>query len=78
VAGGGLVLLLGPIVGALLILATSAPFWLVNVVAGAIYAVAMPFVALTTAYLYYDCRVRDELRTDETGDRLPAEIGLSA
>jgi hypothetical protein len=77
VAGGGLVLLLGPIVGALLILATSAPFWLVNVVAGAIYAVAMPFVALTTAYLYYDCRVRDELHTEETGDRLPAEIGLS-
>ena len=77
VAGGGLVLLLGPIVGALLILATSAPFWLVNVVAGVIYAVAMPFVALTTAYLYFDCRVRDELRTEETGDRLPAEIGLS-
>jgi hypothetical protein len=74
VAGGALVLLLGPLVGALLILATSAPFWLVNVVAGAIYAVAMPFVALTTAYLYFDCRVRDELRTEEVGDRLPAEI----
>jgi hypothetical protein len=77
VAGGGLVLLLGPLIGALLILATSAPFWLVNVVAGAIYALAMPFVALTTAYLYFDCRVRDELRTEEVGDRLPAEIGLS-
>jgi hypothetical protein len=77
VAGGGLVLLLGPLIGALLILATSAPFWLVNVVAGAIYALAMPFVALTTAYLYFDCRVRDELRAEEVGDRLPAEIGLS-
>jgi hypothetical protein len=77
VAGGGLVLLLGPLIGALLILATSAPFWLVNVVAGAIYALAMPFVALTTAYLYFDCRVRDDLRTEEVGDRLPAEIGLS-
>jgi len=77
VAGGGLVLLLGPVVGALLILATSAPFWLVNVVAGVIYAVAMPFVALTTAYLYFDCRVREELHAEETGDRLPAEIGLS-
>ncbi len=77
VAGGGLVLLLGPLVGALLILGTSAPFWLVNVVAGAIYALAMPFVALTTVYLYFDCRVRDELRTEEVGDRLPAEIGLS-
>jgi hypothetical protein len=77
VAGGGLVLVLGPLVGALLILATSAPFWLVNVVAGVIYAVTMPFVALTTAYVYFDCRVRDELRSAETGDRLPAEIGLS-
>ena len=77
VAGGGLVLLLGPLVGALLILASSAPFWLVNVIAGAIYAVAMPFVALTTAYVYFDCRVRDELHTEEVGDRLPAEIGLS-
>jgi hypothetical protein len=77
VAGGGVVLVLGPLVGALLILATSAPFWLVNVVAGAIYALAMPIVALTTAYLYFDCRVRDELHTEAAGDRLPAEIGLS-
>jgi hypothetical protein len=77
VAGGGLVLLLGPLIGALLILATNAPFWLVNIVAGAIYALAMPFVALTTAYLYFDCRVRDELRTEEVGDRLPAETGLA-
>ena len=76
VAGGGLVLLLGPLVGALLILGTSAPLWLVNVIAGAIYALAMPFVALTTAYLYFDCRVRDELRIAEEGDRLPAEIVL--
>ena len=77
VAGGGLVLVLGPLIGALLILATNAPFWLVNVVAGAIYAVTMPIVALTTAYLYFDCRVRDELRAEETGDQLPAEIGLA-
>ncbi len=77
VAGGGLVLVLGPLVGALLILATNTPFWLVNVVAGAIYAVTMPFVALTTAYVYFDCRVRDELGAEETGDRLPAEIGLA-
>jgi hypothetical protein len=42
-----------------------------------IYALAMPFVALTTAYLYFDCRVRDELRTAEVGDRLPAETELA-
>jgi hypothetical protein len=77
VAGGGLVLVLGPLVGAVLILVTSAPFWLVNVVAGVIYAVTMPFVALTTAYVYFDCRVRDDLATEESADELPAEIGLS-
>jgi hypothetical protein len=77
VAGAGLVLVLGPLVGALLILGTTAPLWLVNVIAGLIYAVAMPFVALTTAYVYFDCRVRDELRTEEVGSRLPAEIELS-
>jgi len=77
VAGGGLVLVLGPLVGALLILGTTAPFWLVNVIAGLIYAVAMPFVALTTAYVYFDCRVRDAMRVEEVGDRLPAEVELS-
>jgi hypothetical protein len=78
VAGGGIVLVLGPLIGSLLILATNAPFWLVNILAGVIYAVTMPFVALTTAYVYFDCRVRHELDPEETGDRLPAEIGLSA
>ena len=78
VAGGGIVLVLGPLIGSLLILATNAPFWLVNILAGVIYAVTMPFVALTTAYVYFDCRVRHELHPEETGDRLPAEIGLSA
>ena len=78
VAGGGIVLLLGPFVGALLILATSAPFWLVNVIAGAIYAVTMPFVALTAAYLYFDCRVRDELAPVQAEGGLPAEIELSS
>jgi hypothetical protein len=77
VVGGGLVLVLGPLIGALLILATNAPFWLVNVLAGIIYAVTMPIVALTTAYLYFDCRVREEQRTEEVGDLLPAEISLS-
>jgi hypothetical protein len=77
VAGGGFVLVLGPLIGAVLILVTSAPFWIVNVVAGVIYAVTMPLVALTTVYVYFDCRVRAEMRADETGDRLPAEVELS-
>jgi hypothetical protein len=77
VAGGGLVLVLGPLMGALLILATDAPFWLVNVIAGVVYAVTMPFVALTTAYLYFDARVRSELEQEERAAVLPEETGLS-
>jgi hypothetical protein len=66
------------LIGALLLLATSAPFWLVNIVAAVIYAVTMPFVALTTAYVYFDCRVRNELGGAEPAEaQLPAEIGLS-
>jgi hypothetical protein len=77
VVGGAVVLVVGPLAGALLILATSAPFWLVNIFAGAIYAVAMPFVALTTAYVYFDARVRSELGGEDAAARLPAEISLS-
>jgi hypothetical protein len=78
VAGGAVVLVLGPLLGALLILLTDAPFWLVNVVAGVVYAVTMPFVALTTAYVYFDARVRVELEGERHPADLPAEIGLSA
>jgi hypothetical protein len=77
VAGGALAVLVGPLLGALLILATDAPFWLVNVVAGVVYAVTMPFVALVTAYVYFDARVRIELEGEQRPAQLPAEIGLS-
>jgi hypothetical protein len=77
VAGGALVLVAGPLLGVLLILATAAPFWLVNVVAGIVYALAMPFVALTTAYVYFDARIRTELEGEHPA-QLPAEIELSA
>jgi hypothetical protein len=77
VAGAGLVLVLGPLIGALLILGTSAPLWLVNVVAGVIYALTMPYVAITTAYVYFDARVRSELVDEAASARLPAEISLS-
>ena len=56
---------------------TSAPLWLVNVVAGVVYAVTMPFVALTTAYVYFDARARDELEPATSADELPAEFQLS-
>jgi hypothetical protein len=68
---------IGPLVGALLIIATDAPFAILNVVAGIVYALAMPFVALVTAYVYFDARVRHELEPVPEHDELPAEIQLS-
>jgi hypothetical protein len=76
VLGGGLVLVAGPLVGVGLILGTDAPFWLVNVIAGIVYALAMPFVALTTAYLYFDARARQVADEAEPAE-LAAEFGLS-
>ena len=74
VAGGGLIL--GPFVGGLLLLATSAAFNVVNLIAGVVYTVTMPFVAIATTYLYYDLKTRSVLKSREvvvTGP-LPAEI----
>jgi hypothetical protein len=76
VAGGALVLVAGPLLGALLILGTDAPFWLVNVVAGAVYAIAMPFVAITTVYVYVDARTRGELEAEQERGELAPEIEL--
>ena len=76
VAGAALAIIAGPFLGALLILATDAPLWLVNVVAGFVYAVTMPLVALTTAYVYFDARVRHELASEQEQAELPAEIVL--
>ena len=51
----------GPLLGALLIFVSDAPLALLNLVAGIVYALALPFVALVTAYVYFDARVREEL-----------------
>jgi hypothetical protein len=76
VVGGVLVIIAGPLIGVLLIVTTDTPFWLVNVIAGVVYAVAMPFVALTTAYVYVDARGRGELETKGDAE-LPAEFQLA-
>ena len=78
VVGGALALVVGPLIGFLLIIGTGAPLWLVNAVAGVIYSLTMPLVAITTAYVYFDRRVEGEL-ADERGApaQLPAEIELS-
>ena len=74
--GTAVALASGPLLGALLILFTEAPFALLNIVAGIVYALTMPFVALTTAYVYFDARTRHELEPADEPDELPAEIDL--
>jgi hypothetical protein len=74
--GALLALLAGPLLGALLILLIDAPLALMNVLAGLVYALAMPFVALVTTYVYLDARVRQELAEEEEPEELPAEIAL--
>ncbi len=76
IASGALVVVAGPLIGTGLILATDLPLSLLNVVAGVVYMVTMPFVALTTAYAYLDARVADELRPAAAPGHPPAEIEL--
>jgi hypothetical protein len=75
--GVAIALAAGPFVGAVLILLTDAPLPLLNVVAGVVYALALPFVALVTSYVYFDARVWEELEPADERDELPAEIALS-
>ena len=69
-------LIAGPLLGAILIFLTDAPLALLNVFAGLVYALAMPFVALVTGYVYFDARARVELEPVEDVSELPAEIQL--
>jgi hypothetical protein len=66
------------LIGALLILVTSAPLPFLNLVAGLVYAVTIPFVAIATTYVYFDTKVRAELAPEDEPDELLAEIPLSA
>ena len=74
--GALLTFVAGPLLGATLILLTDAPLPLMNVVAGIVYALAMPLVALTTTYVYVDARIREELEP-AAPEALPSEIELS-
>ena len=66
----------GPLFGTVLILVTGAPFPVANIVAGVTYAVLMPYVGLTIAYLYFDARVRSHVGHDgvHVPEILPAEM----
>ena len=72
----GLGLLLGPLVGTAMLFLTSASFDFVNLISALVYVVTLPFVELTTTYLYWDLRVRHKLEdeTATTAPVLPAEL----
>jgi hypothetical protein len=71
----GLGLLIGPVVGALLLILTSASFDFVDIAAALINVVVLPYVAITTTYLYYDLDVRRRLAEPKPTSvrELPAE-----
>ncbi len=72
-----LVLAIGPVLGTTLILGTSLPFSVSNAVAGIVYALFIPLVALNTVYVYADIVVRDELEPRQDKDvQMPAEVSL--
>jgi len=75
ILGAAIAFITGSLAGVLLILLTNAPLAAADVVAGIVYAVTLPFIALTTAYVYFDTRVRDEL-AGPVVDQLSAEIVL--
>jgi hypothetical protein len=75
VVATALALVTGPFVGALLILVADLPFGFVNVLAALLYAVAMPFVAITTTYVFFDSLAREALREPVPAE-LPAEVTL--
>ncbi|GAA4443112.1 hypothetical protein [Phytohabitans houttuyneae] len=78
VAGAGIFLALGPLVGFLLIFATDASFALVNIVAGVVYAVTLPFVALVTTYVYHDAAVSESIEPRKDTSELPSELPAPA
>jgi hypothetical protein len=76
-AGVLLALAAGPLLGAILILLTDAPLSLLNLIAGVVYALAMPLIALTATYVYVDARTREELEP-AAPPTLPAEVELTS
>jgi hypothetical protein len=70
-------LLAGPLLGVVLIFLTSVPLGAINLIAGVVYALLLPFVAIVTVYVYFDARTRRELETVQPSE-LPAEIEFQA
>jgi len=69
---------IGPLLGALIIIVTNAPFTVSNAVAGIAYAMLLPLVSLSTTYVYADAAVRHQLhRPSDKPESLPAEASLT-
>ena len=60
-----LALVVGLLCGTLLLFVTPASFDFINLVAGAVNAIVLPYAAVATTYLYFDLRVEKE---SEPGD----------
>ena len=63
----------GPLIGTGLIVLTNLPLAFLNVVAGVVYMLTMPFVALTTVYAYADTRISERMQSEAEPHLLPAE-----
>ncbi len=68
----------GPLLGALIIIVTDAPFAVSNAVSGIAYAMLLPLVSLSTMYVFADAVVSDRLKAPtEKPEALPAEAPLT-
>jgi hypothetical protein len=67
----GLALLVGPLIGGLVLIATSASFAFVNVIAAVVNVAALPFASVVLTYLYYD--LVDREGADATTTVAPAD-----
>ena len=76
----GFALLLGPIAGVALLLATPLSLAAVNIVSGVVYTFTIPVVAIATTYIYYDLRVRElvEVEPNELPSEAVVTVGGSA
>jgi len=59
---------LGPIVGAILLLATGLSFTVTNVIAGIVIAILLPISAMGMALQYYDLRQREQEQSAATAN----------
>jgi hypothetical protein len=71
----GAALLIGPLVGIIVLVATSASFAVVNLIAAIVNVAALPFASVAMTYLYYDLGAREHERAAATAsgaDEAPA------